>query len=694
MRLLKPSKQMGFHLLGSAPASVTTPAVAPLNSDDLFRFDSGRTLSFGEGTFNALCAGATGRGKSKSFVEPALNRLIGAGFGGVVIDVKGNVTDAARRMAAAHGRAQDVLELGTARTATPINLFNGLSIPDLQKLVRAMSVSEFEHSTGNLDWALKGVKVAHDIIQLLTFLGKREPAFKPNVVLVNAMLHNFRLSRGVMEYFNRKYFDADKYEHALFVDELQDMTFHPLVQKPQKGTKAQGDWDAQTTWNLQAVRHAFSLLAGDPKIRRNFASTLSPKIKLDFGQLVYKQKKIVILRFDPQTTAGGVKIAKFVKEKFYQDAYAHGLLMAPGGFTFCVMDEFQDIIDLDPNNSYNDSAWFAKSREFRNINVIATQAFASLYAVSARPASVDSLLNNCSTKVIMQMDDPRTNDYLASLPSVPLMPSELQKGRCLLMKYDLSTRNYIVEEDGVQQAHDQGQVLLESMEGLDEAPAPVPVKGQKGKPVPVSPHPSGLPVKLVARILKLDPDKNSSSARIVPKEAKGVDEEQFAATLQAASPRLLELYKGHKELFDPQMGAESLAVPAGWIGVAEWFLVQVAKLGVPVAISGMGGDQNGLAVSIREYHSPAKVLASEASELSRKVCMCCGRRIIRRKLVVPAKLEGEEDGHYSYRLMRLERKASTTSLFCRTCRDQDMAVVTGRVMRFRGVGGNEQARGG
>ena len=350
MRQVKIVRKIGF-LSPAETTSVSTPAAAPahLAADDLFRFDSGRTLDFLEGTFNVLIAGATGRGKSKSVVEPCLDQLIAAGHGGIVIDVKGNCTDAARTMAAAHGRAADVLELGTSRTATPINLFNGLSLPDLQKMVRSLSVGEFENATGNLDWALKGVKVAHDLIQLLAFISKKEPSFAPNVVLVNALLHNFRLSRGVMHYFKKKHFDSSNYEHTLFVDELQEITFHPLVQKPTSG-RALSDWESQTTWNLQAVRRAFSLLAGDPKIRRNFASTLNPKIKLDFGQLVYKQKKIVILRFDPQTTAGGLKIAKFVKEKFYQDAYAHGLLLAHGDFTFCVMDEFQDIIDLDPSN--------------------------------------------------------------------------------------------------------------------------------------------------------------------------------------------------------------------------------------------------------------------------------------------------------------------------------------------------------
>ena len=126
--------------------------------------------------------------------------------------------------------------------------------------------------------------------------------------------------------------------------------------------------------------------------------------------------------------------------------------------------------------------------------------------------------------------------------------------------------------------------------------------------------------------------------------------------------------------------------------MAEWFVLQVSRLGVPVSISGIGGDQAGLAVTIRDYHSPAKVLAAEAAELSRKVCMCCGRRIVKRKGAAPARLEGEEDGHYSLRVTRLERKAA--SLFCRACRGQDMALVTGRVMRFRGIGESEQARGG
>ena len=64
--------------------------------DILYRFDSGATISFQEGSHNVLAIGGVGRGKTASIVLPMAARCIRAGLPGLIIDVKNNLIDQIR----------------------------------------------------------------------------------------------------------------------------------------------------------------------------------------------------------------------------------------------------------------------------------------------------------------------------------------------------------------------------------------------------------------------------------------------------------------------------------------------------------------------------------------------------------------------------------------------------------------------
>ena len=604
----------------------STPSQPVDQVGTIITFDSGDRINFADAAGNVMVTGATGRGKTTGAVVPMLDSLISAGFGGIAIDVKGNFSDYARSLARRHGREQDILELGTGPQALPFNIFNGLSLSDLERLVRSITLSEIE-ATNNLDWHLKGVKIVMDMLRLLLFLSENQPALAPNMIILNAMLNDYRLCRSLMRLFLDTVCNDDRHDHVLFRDSIKEFAFTPLMPKYIGATGRQNvEWETQIEWNLQSVRRAFGLLLSDPRLQTNFCSGDSG-FTLDFGDLVYRQNKIVLLRFDPQTTSGGSLIAKFIKEKFYQDVYANGLKLAPGKFTFAVMDEFQDIVDLNPMNPMSDAAWLAKAREFRNINVMATQSFSSLYQRTGRSAGVDSMLNNCSTKILMQMDDPMTNSYLSGFPALPLFPSQLDAGRCLLFRFDTRTRRFVIREDGTQGAYESGQAAL----GI--APEGSSVVSMVMKVTPTTAHLSGLPQEFLEMVYAHDPasgEQKETNADDLARESREKKEKKMLAALGEASPRLRALFERHRSLFD-MMHEDQFTVPPGWIPLAEWFLSQAEQLEVPIAITSLGERDGSFFVTVNGMNTPIHTLVREARRLSETICMFCGGRVRRRK---------------------------------------------------------------
>lgn len=191
----------------------------------------------------------------------------------------------------------------------------------------------------------------------------------------------------------------------------------------------------------------------------------------------------------------------------------------------------------------NDSAWFAKSREFRNINIIATQSLSSLYEKTYNNSSVDSLMNNCSTKIIMQLEDPMTTKWLQlAFNNTTINPSALDVGECLLFTYSLSTHKLQILHDGTQAAYKALNELLQILEAKAAQDMP-PAPSQPQEPAGEAPHPSGLPRTLVRVIMaELDrpttPDEAPASApytsrRLPCRDVQG-DSENALALLNAA----------------------------------------------------------------------------------------------------------------------------------------------------------------
>ena len=461
---------MGFLLPGAAK-----PAARNV-SECLFTFDKGHSISFAEAVRSTLIIGGTGSGKTSSLVLPMCHSLLKAGFGGLIIDVKGNMGRQVRQIARACGRETDIVEFGSSAHACTTNVLEGMKEHETASLFNILATSGVTYDR-NIAWHQKGARIAQDLAIVLKGLSRIHPKchfsrqFQPTLKGVAAMLHNRTMAQNLWKVFleelrraQKLYGDAPKphylYQAENFVREVESQSFH-IFKMPDKDqtAKSKETFDEQITWMLQRITWQLKNLAATHNLLERFSSLDADAVPINFYDLVYRQKKVVLVHFSPDCGPAASILSRIIKERFYMALYEKGMKLDAGQYTFMVNDEFQNTMDVSAHNRFSDMELFSVSREFRNINIVATQSVVSLYA-KGEATAVGSLLANCTNKVLLQTRDSETvkwaKEFVGShLPSA----GKLQRGACLIDMLDVDGAVVNVLE-GVQKAYADMHTIL------------------------------------------------------------------------------------------------------------------------------------------------------------------------------------------------------------------------------------------
>lgn len=440
-------------------------ALASCPQPPIYRFDTELGITMPEALHNVLILGGTGRGKTESLVAPMVDALLGMGLGGLIIDVKNTFARSVRKLAATHGREGDIVEIGTHPSAEPVNLLAGMELHVLRQMLEDMLMAGLEH-TNSVDWHLKGAGLVQDCATLLTYLHQDDPDghFAPSLALLSRMITNVSLAQGLWRYWNQisgpKVGDKAAFHAKILHDE-----FHVLHVKDKKsGT----EWNKQVTWQLSNPRKVLGDLERGILAHKLSAGNVSG---VKFNKLILEQNKIVLLRFSAQTGAPGQKIARMIKELFYSAVYSrfdHHPPTAEDRPVFCILDEFQDILHLSESSSLDDFGWFSKAREFKAVNIVATQSMSSLY----RPGHehrVRAMLSNFGSKIIMQTDDPATDEWVKNFFEAEKPVQKLGKGQAIVAKYALPQRDLLVRLETVHKAFKHISAKLAALPEPQEA---------------------------------------------------------------------------------------------------------------------------------------------------------------------------------------------------------------------------------
>jgi hypothetical protein len=421
----------------------------------LYEFDGGEQISFDAGTHGVLVIGGVGRGKTASFMLPMASALIEKGLPGLILDIKNNYTGQVRQLARISGRENDVIEIGTHPTATPINLLEGLSSAEIQQLFESLLLSGQEHSS-NIDWLYKGVRLLADMAMLLRFVSQYERRFAPNFALLDRCVNDYDFSRSIFDFFLTTAYDRNDFIQRSFVTRVQSTAFHILTEKQRRATKT---YDEQLDYQLRGPRQVLAAITSDESLVANL-SCCAPDFTLDYRELL-KAGKIVILRFKATQGHAARLLARSLKEKYYSDVY-RTLDESPAhqGKCFFMADEYQDVINVSPNNPFDDFSWFSKAREFGCINIVATQALSSLYTNALLRDQVNALVANCSTKIVLQNDDPAADGYFRHFCGLEKTLAQLGSDEALVARFDPADRKQVVQTLRYRKAFERCQSRL------------------------------------------------------------------------------------------------------------------------------------------------------------------------------------------------------------------------------------------
>lgn len=424
-------------------------------SEQLLRFDQNSAIHFDEAAHNTLVLGSTGSGKTSSAILPACRQLFKAGFAGLVIDIKGNLTEQIRRIAADCGRAKDVVEFGTSRTARRVNILADLSSKEAYEFFKTLGSTMYQTDDHNTYWHLQGIKIAADVLEALRAVKahlKGHCEVPADIFAVNEVLNNPALALKVFECFKTIH-DTSNPTHKRLVNKVDGDAFHIFTRED----KSAEYYAAQTSWRLAAIRNALDLFAETPGLE-NFSALAKG---IDIKRLIYVNRKIVVISFD----AAGGEIARALSrhliETYYKAVLKRGLGLPDGQYTFLLADEFQDSASFDSANRWNDNVFTAKSREFRSIQMFASQSLSSLMSRGASLPQVEEFLNNCNNRLFFYCDDSQTQQAVARFDEGIHLP-KLDPGQCFTSRYDLSSRKHISGLERLQTAHDAIKVLLSS----------------------------------------------------------------------------------------------------------------------------------------------------------------------------------------------------------------------------------------
>ncbi|WP_129350626.1 type IV secretory system conjugative DNA transfer family protein [Solidesulfovibrio carbinolicus] len=589
--------------------------------DAIVRFDSGISISEPEACYNTLILGSTGTGKTTSVILPAVGNLIERGHGGIIIDIKGNLTDQVRVLAKKRGRIDDIIELGSGANALRVDLLNNLTITQVRELLTIIATFQFGTSSMNLDWHAKGINIATEIIVLLRYIHEKHDEIKPNLRALVDLLNNWPLAARMFEFYKKNSFNKDNKEEKDFVNRVTSDNFNPMVYD----TKRSGNntYNEQTTWRLTAIRNGLTEFLQNDSIVQNFATN---GFGLDIVDWIYGQKKILVLKFDGTSGQVGPWLSRYVLSAYYKAVFENGLKLGEGEYTFFIGDEFQELCDFYPGNRYNDNAFAAKSREYRNISIVSTQSVSSLQSRGASGAAVMEFLNNINNRLFFYCDDPVSHEIVRRYNQAIFL-NELDPGKTFVVKFDDKTRRHLQYVETMQESHD-----LLKKELADEAPVVVK-KNMKEQDDTSS-------LEMIFEIMeRRDKDNQEKIKTVEVPQVPGRishryrfnedDYEEHEEEQKKVIPlNMRDTVEKFPHFFQTarKNGRVSIQVPNGWIGALENALTAFERTGLEIDICNLHvGNEGGLCLGMS--NSASVSILDVFLEVTAHLCPICGNAL-------------------------------------------------------------------
>ena len=366
--------------------------------------------TYNNAAMNTLIVGSTGSGKTKSLIIPILEKFIKDGLKGLIIDVKNDFTNDLYKLAKLHNREKDIIEIGSYETAMKINLLGGLNNEEVKELLRELLLFNTRTEKNGEYWNEMSFRVLNDVIDVIFYIN-RYKKLPLTFYLLYLILTDKNFAKKVFDFFMELPEDVEK---NMILSSIKSYSFH--VFNFDNDTDEEEIEERNKSWTYQRFVNVLkSFFSGN--LLENLNNIKDGDFILDFKELLYKQNKIIVLRFDVLNSYIGNKISKFIRKKLIADIvnYNSNIPEEEREETFIIVDEFQTVISVDDEELFNDNDWFDKSRSFKCYQIIATQSLSSLFSKTYNNYKIHTLINNCRNKFFLANEDVNTNNYFHEL---------------------------------------------------------------------------------------------------------------------------------------------------------------------------------------------------------------------------------------------------------------------------------------
>lgn len=610
------------------------------SSDFLIRYDNDLGLDIKSATHHVFISGATGTGKTASAVLPLLESLMRKGHGGIIIDVKNNLSAKVRALARKCGRLDDIVELGTYSTALKFNMLGDMTLYEVHTFFEEIVTQDFNSQSGNMDFHSRGLGYAQDLVELLRYCMPSEPDLEPTLHTFIELWNNYTDLQKIYAWFLEHVYDSSNPAQRRLVEKVNADDFHIFNDENREKDGARvTDHDKyeirrQRNYNTNAFRKALNVVCQAPGILDNMCAIQSEPLRINE---LHKHGKIVILRMAPTSGKIGRAFARILLNRYYESVFMQGLFLAEDQYRFVCIDEFQDVADLS-SASYSDNSFIAKAREYRCMLITASQSCSSLFANSWNNSAVDSFLGNCLTKYNFYNDDPVTRMQATNHnPGVELL--DLKSGNVAISAYDSASRDHLRFITSLNNEYKRIADLL----------ADTPADTEVVKPDREFPDYHEISKRLYATCTQPEPkgtrrfgwerrehvSSKPQSYQSQPKKEESVMKkanEKVACSEKSANPTRKDpwnFYGKYPQLFSAMHDLE-LNVPAGWTPIVEKSLAAYAKSGLTSKITAFHISESPY-LKFRQAIDPddlnyEHILAAMLEETG-NFCPICGKRL-------------------------------------------------------------------
>ncbi|MBR5227102.1 MAG: type IV secretion system DNA-binding domain-containing protein [Clostridia bacterium] len=332
---------------------------------------------------NILVTGSIGSGKTSGAISNITEQLIKGGFGGLILDAKGNFVDNVKLMCKKCGRTEELQIVSTTSNCYFELLDKNISAQEMSNRLRRVIELLSPNNNSDTYWLDKVENVLLNLIILMDYYTNRNRNLGELHKLVTSKNHLkekidlcasklldnppqdkicFELNNAIL-FLNEEYLNLDSRVFSIITSEITRLTI-PLVT----------DYD----------------------VYNRFLVYDSKKDCIDFYS---NPNKIIILSINIGENKSLCKIlATFLKLSYQK--YILSTLKNPKKFpNFLIADEFQEFVNVD------DSHFLSLSREAKCINVMSTQSYTSLKNALRDENATAVIIQNFVNKIWFRNDD-------------------------------------------------------------------------------------------------------------------------------------------------------------------------------------------------------------------------------------------------------------------------------------------------